>query len=76
VTPTWSRDSRRIYFAYDDQGTTRVAETDLTGHVSNLIDDLGGEGWSRPYGGACGVFLGAVCAIGARSGSSSASPTL
>ena len=51
VNPTWSRDGRRIYFAYDDQGTTRVAETDLTGRVSNLIDDLGGEGWSRPYGG-------------------------
>jgi len=51
VNPAWSRDSRRIYFAYDDQGTTRVAETDLTGRVSNLIDDLGGEGWSRPYGG-------------------------
>jgi len=51
VNPTWSRDGRRIYFAYDDQGTTRVAETDLTGRVSSLVDDLGGEGWSRPYGG-------------------------
>jgi acylaminoacyl-peptidase len=48
VNPTWSRDGRRIYFAYDDQGTTRVAETDLTGRVSNLVDDLGGEVWSRP----------------------------
>jgi acylaminoacyl-peptidase len=49
--PTWSRDSRRIYFAYDDQGTTRVAETDLSGRVTKLVDDLGGEAWSRPYGG-------------------------
>ncbi len=49
--PTWSRDSRRIYFAYDDQGTTRIAESDLAGRVTNLVDDLGGEGWSRPYGG-------------------------
>jgi dipeptidyl aminopeptidase/acylaminoacyl peptidase len=49
--PVWSRDSRRIYFEYDDQGTTRVAECDLAGRVTNLIDDLGGEGWSRPYGG-------------------------
>ena len=49
--PTWSRDSRRVYFQYDDQGTTRVAECDLSGRVTNLIDDLGGEGWSRPYGG-------------------------
>jgi dipeptidyl aminopeptidase/acylaminoacyl peptidase len=49
--PTWSRDGRRIYFAYDDQGTTRVAESDLGGRVGNLVDDLGGEAWSRPYGG-------------------------
>jgi dipeptidyl aminopeptidase/acylaminoacyl peptidase len=50
-SPTWSRDGRRIYFQYDDQGTTRVAECDLSGRVTNLVDDLGGEGWSRPYGG-------------------------
>ncbi len=49
--PTWSRDSRRIHFQYDDQGTTRIAEADLSGRVTNLVDDLGGEGWSRPYGG-------------------------
>ncbi|MGH8243333.1 MAG: prolyl oligopeptidase family serine peptidase [Steroidobacteraceae bacterium] len=49
--PTWSRDGRRILFQYDDQGTTRIAETDLSGRVTNLVDDLGGEGWSRPYGG-------------------------
>ncbi len=49
--PTWSRDSRRIYFSYDDQGTTRIAEVDLSGRVTNLVDDMGGEGWSRPYGG-------------------------
>jgi acylaminoacyl-peptidase len=49
--PAWSRDSRRIYFQYDDQGTTRIAECDLSGKVTNIVDDLGGEGWSRPYGG-------------------------
>ena len=49
--PTWSRDGRRIFFQYDDQGTTRIAETDLSGRVTNLVEDLGGEGWSRPYGG-------------------------
>jgi dipeptidyl aminopeptidase/acylaminoacyl peptidase len=49
--PVWSRDSRRIYFQYDDQGTTRVAESDLSGRVTSIIDDLGGEAWSRPYGG-------------------------
>src|SRR5688572_3429765 len=50
-SPTWSRDGRRIYFQYDDQGTTRIAETDLSGRLVNLVADLGGEGWSRPYGG-------------------------
>ena len=49
--PAWSRDGRSIYIQYDDHGTTRVAAVDLTGRVTNLIDDLGGEGWSRPYGG-------------------------
>ncbi len=51
TSPAWSRDSRHIYFSFDDQGTTRIAETDLAGRVTNLVDDLGGEGWSRPYGG-------------------------
>jgi len=49
--PAWSRDSRTIFVQYDDQGTTRVAGIDLNGRVTPLIDDLGGEGWSRPYGG-------------------------
>jgi len=49
--PVWSRDGRRIYFSYDDHGTTRIAEVDMAGRVTNLVDDLGGEGWSRPYGG-------------------------
>ncbi len=51
ASPVWSRDSRTIYVQYDDQGTTRVAGIDLNGRVTPLIDDLGGEGWSRPYGG-------------------------
>jgi Tol biopolymer transport system component len=46
--PAWSRDSRRIYFQYDDQGRTRIAECDLSGRVTDIVDDLGGEGWSRP----------------------------
>ena len=29
--PTWSRDGRRIYFQYDDQGTTRIAEATSPG---------------------------------------------
>jgi acylaminoacyl-peptidase len=49
--PVWSSDSRTIYIQYDDHGTTRIAAVDLSGRLTNLVDDLGGEGWSRPYGG-------------------------
>ncbi|MEX1086381.1 MAG: S9 family peptidase [Steroidobacteraceae bacterium] len=49
--PVWSRDGRRIYFSFDDQGASRIAEVDLAGRVTNLVDDLGGESWSRPYSG-------------------------
>ncbi len=51
VEPTWSRDGKKIYFQYDDQGRTKIATVDLAGKVAVLTDDLGGEGWSRPYGG-------------------------
>ncbi|MFZ2508161.1 MAG: S9 family peptidase, partial [Steroidobacteraceae bacterium] len=49
--PVWSHDGRRVYFQYDDHGRTRIAAVDLAGRVLELTDDLGGEGWSRPYGG-------------------------
>ncbi|MGH8131606.1 MAG: prolyl oligopeptidase family serine peptidase [Steroidobacteraceae bacterium] len=51
ANPVWSRDGRSVYIMYDDQGTTRIASVDLSGRVTILVDDLGGEGWSRPYGG-------------------------
>ncbi len=49
--PTWSGDGRVIYFRFDDQGRTKIASVDLAGKVVELADDLGGEGWSRPYSG-------------------------
>jgi acylaminoacyl-peptidase len=49
--PTWSRDGRKIYFQFDDQGRTKIASVNLAGKVVELTDDLGGEAWSRPYGG-------------------------
>ncbi|MGH8251523.1 MAG: prolyl oligopeptidase family serine peptidase, partial [Steroidobacteraceae bacterium] len=49
--PIWSRNGRSLYVSYDDQGSSRVAEVDLSGRVTVLVDDLGGEAWSRPYGG-------------------------
>jgi dipeptidyl aminopeptidase/acylaminoacyl peptidase len=51
VQPTWSRDGKTIYFQFEDQGRTKIATMDLAGKVVELADDLGGEGWSRPYGG-------------------------
>ena len=51
VQPTWSRDGKKIYFQFDDQGRTKIASADLAGKIVELADDLGGEGWSRPYGG-------------------------
>ncbi len=50
VQPTWSRDGRKIYFQFEDRGRTKIATVDLAGKVAELTDDLGGEGWSRPYG--------------------------
>jgi acylaminoacyl-peptidase len=50
-SPTWSSDSRTIYFQYDDHGSTHVAAVDLSGRLTRIVNDLGGEGWSRPYGG-------------------------
>jgi acylaminoacyl-peptidase len=51
AAPVWSGDSRTIFFQYDDHGTTHIAATDLSGRLTDLVTDLGGEGWSRPYGG-------------------------
>ncbi len=49
--PVWSRDGRSVVFSYDDQGGSRIAAVDLSGRLTNLVDDLGGESWSRPYSG-------------------------
>jgi dipeptidyl aminopeptidase/acylaminoacyl peptidase len=49
--PVWSSDGRLVYFQFDDQGRTKIASIDLAGRLKELADDLGGEGWSRPYGG-------------------------
>jgi dipeptidyl aminopeptidase/acylaminoacyl peptidase len=50
-SPQWSADSKRVYFQYDDQGTTRIASVDLGGKVSVLANDLGGTDVTRPYAG-------------------------
>lgn len=47
----WSADSRSIYFQYDTEGDTRVANVSLDGRVRDLAEDLGGNSLGRPYGG-------------------------
>ena len=61
ATPTWSADGDRIYFKYDSEGRTRIAEwlLDPTGRpfegdipMRILANDLGGMALGRPYGGS------------------------
>ena len=47
----WSKDGRGIYFTYDDEGNTKIAQIDLNGNIKKLADDLGGTTIGRPYGG-------------------------
>ncbi|HEX9729360.1 MAG TPA: S9 family peptidase [Gemmatimonadales bacterium] len=49
--PRWRRDGRRIYFQYDDQGTTYVATVTLDGTVTRVADHVGGLSLGRPYSG-------------------------
>ncbi len=50
--PQWSEDGERIYFQYDDRGTTVLALTDLSGRHIVLARNLGGKSLGRPYTGA------------------------
>jgi acylaminoacyl-peptidase len=47
----WRDDSRGLYFQHDNDGMGQVATTDLSGRISNLVDDLGGTAMTRPYSG-------------------------
>lgn len=48
---TWKANGRGLYFMYDDEGITKLAETDLRGNVNVLAENLGGTAIGRPYGG-------------------------
>ena len=50
--PQWSEDGRRIFFQFDDRGSTVLAVTDLRGRMTRLATDLSGTSLSRPYTGA------------------------
>ena len=50
--PRWSADGKGLYFAYDDQGLTRLAYVNLRGKLTEISSELGGLALTRPYTGA------------------------
>ena len=50
--PHWSADGRGLYFAYEDQGRTRLAYVDLRGRLTDVTGEMGGLALTRPYTGA------------------------
>ncbi|MEX0287796.1 MAG: prolyl oligopeptidase family serine peptidase [Flavobacteriaceae bacterium] len=47
----WDKDSKGLYFTYDDKGNTKIGYVTLAGSVKKLADDLGGTSIGRPYSG-------------------------
>ncbi|MXZ27358.1 MAG: S9 family peptidase [Gammaproteobacteria bacterium] len=50
--PRWSADGKGLYFAYEDQGRTRLAYVDLRGRLTDVTSEMGGLALTRPYTGA------------------------
>ena len=54
-SPVWSRDGKRVYFQFDDQGDTKVGVIDpLAAKVETVAEHVGGTTLDRPY--ASGSF--------------------
>lgn len=51
INPTFSANGRNLFFEYDDQGNTRIAQVSLNGKMRQVTDSLGGTSLGRPYGG-------------------------
>ena len=49
--PVWAGDGKRLYFAYDDEGNTRIGSVTLAGDVQPIVADVGGLSIGRPYSG-------------------------
>jgi dipeptidyl aminopeptidase/acylaminoacyl peptidase len=47
--PTWSADSRAVYFTFDDRGVRKLGLVTLDGKVRTLAEGLGGTDLGRPY---------------------------
>ena len=45
----WSKNSRSIYFMYDEYGQTKIARFDLSGSYTDLVSSVGGTTLGRPY---------------------------
>ena len=45
----WAKNSKGLYFSYDDQGKKHVAYVSLSGKISVKTDKLGGLSIGRPY---------------------------
>ena len=50
-SPVWSTDSRSVFFQYDTEGNTKLANVTLDGERRVLADNVGGTSYGRPYGG-------------------------
>ena len=50
--PRWSADGKGLYFAFDDEGLTKLAYADLNGKVTEVSSEMGGLALTRPYLGA------------------------
>ena len=50
-SPVWASDGSGIYFAYDDEGDTKVGFATTDGGFRVVAEGLGGTAVARPYGG-------------------------
>lgn len=46
---TWDKNSKGLYFMYNDLGKTKIAHIDLKGKVTDITDKVGGTSLGRPY---------------------------
>ena len=50
--PRWSADGTGLYFAFEDEGLTKLAYADLNGNLTEVSSEMGGLALTRPYLGA------------------------
>lgn len=47
----WDNSGNALYVSYDSEGIGHISKSDLNGKLTNMVNDLGGTGWGRPYSG-------------------------